>query len=105
MSRRIFFLKRANGADAQDPGDAQLFHGPEIGAMIQFTGKDAMAPAVAWKKDYVAPGEFAGEKIVRGRAKRSFDLDPFLVGEALDMIEPAAADDANFMFRHGLLLP
>ena len=42
----IFFLEGANGADADDPGDAEFFHGPKIGAVIQFSREDAVAAAM-----------------------------------------------------------
>ena len=100
VARLVFFLQRADGADADDPGDAEFFHRPDVGAMIQFAGQDAVAAAVPRQENHVAPGEFAGEQIVRGRAKGRFDLHPFLVGEAFDVVKAGAADDADAMFRH-----
>ena len=52
------------------------------------------------RKTTLRPAEFAGEQIVRGRAKGRFDLDPFLVGESLEVVKAGAADDADAMFRH-----
>ena len=100
VARFVFRLERTNGAGADDPRDAELFHRPDVGAMIQFAGQNAMAASVAWKENHVAPGKLAGEQFVRRRAERSFDLDPFLIREALNVIEAAAADDANAMLRH-----
>ena len=34
IARAVFFLERTDGADADDPGDAELLHGPEVGAMV-----------------------------------------------------------------------
>ena len=80
--------------------DAQLFHRPNIGAMIQFAGQNAMAASVSRQENHFAPGEFAGEKIIRRRAKRRFDFDPFLIGETFNVIKSAAADNANSIVRH-----
>ena len=48
--------------------------------MVQFAGQNPVAAPVARQKNHVAPGEPAGEQIVRGRAERGFDLHPFLAG-------------------------
>ena len=98
VARPVFFLQRADGADADDPRDAELFHRPDVGAMVQFAGQNAVAAPVARQKNHFAPGELAGEKFIRRRAERRFDLHPFLVGEAFDVIQAAAADDADFVF-------
>ncbi len=78
--------------------DAEFFHGPDVGAMVQFAGQNAVAASVAREKNDLAPGEFAGEQIVGRFAERRFDRHPFLVGEAFDVIKPGAADDADSMF-------
>src|SRR5579863_4385167 len=59
-----------------------------------------MPARVTRQENDVAAGEFAGQKFVRGRAERRADLDPFLIREALDVIKPAAADDADSIFSH-----
>ena len=97
----VFCLERADRAGADDPCDPELFHGPDIGAMIQFARHDAMSASVPGQEHDLAPREFAGEKIVRGRAERGFDLDPFLVGETFNVVKSAAANNANSMTRHG----
>ena len=79
VARLVFLLQRADGADADDPGDAELLHRPDVGAMIQFAGQNPVAAAVPRQEDHVAPGQLAGEQIVRGRAEGRFDLHPFLV--------------------------
>ena len=61
-------------------------------------GQNPMAASVARQENHVAPGEFAGEQIIGRRAERRFDLHPFLVGEAFDVVKPGAADDADVMF-------
>ena len=66
--------------------------------MIQLARQNAVAASVARQKNHVAPGERAGEKFVRRRAERRFDLHPFLIGKTFDVIQAAAADDADFVF-------
>ena len=88
-------LEGADGADADDPGDAEVFHAPEVGAVVEFAGEDAVAASVPGQEDDVASGEFAGEEGVRGWAEGGVELDPFLAGEAFDLVEAAAADDAD----------
>ena len=100
VARLDFFLQRADGADTDDPGDTELFHRPDVGAMVEFAGHDPMAAPVTGKKNHVAPGELAGQQIVRRRAERGFDLHPFLVGEAFDVVKAGAADDADAMIGH-----
>ena len=78
--------------------DAEFFHGPDVGAMIQFAGQNPVAASVARQKNHVASGEFAGEQIIGRRAERRFDLHPFLVGEAFEVVKSGAADDADSMF-------
>ena len=78
--------------------DAEFFHRPDVGAMVQFAGQNPVAAPVARQENHVAPGEFAGEQIIGRRAERRFDLHPFLVREAFDVVKSGAADDADVMF-------
>jgi len=81
--------------------DAELFERPDIGAVVEFGREETVAAAVPGEKHDFAAGEPSGEQVVGGRAEGGFDLDPFLVREALDAVQSGAADDANAMFRHG----
>ena len=65
--------------------------------MVQLAGQDAMAATVAGEKNNLASGEFAGEELVGRRAKGSFHRAPFFAAKALDVVEPAATDDADAM--------
>ena len=68
--------------------------------MIQFAGQNPVTPPVPGQEHHLAPRQLAGQKTVRGRAEGRLDLDPLLAGEAFDMIQPAAADNANTILRH-----
>ena len=98
VTRVVFPLERADGADADNPRDADFLHCPNVGAVVQLAGQNAVAPPVAWKEDNLAAREFSAEQGIRRRAKRRADSGPFLVGEAFDVVKPAAANDADAMF-------
>jgi hypothetical protein len=65
--------------------------------MIQFARQNAMTAAMTRQKHDVASTEFSGKKIVGWRAEGSINFEPFLIREAFDMIQSAAADDADAM--------
>ena len=62
-------LERADGADADDPGDAEFLEGKDVGPVIEFAGEPAMGTAVAGEEDDVASGQATGEKGVGGGAE------------------------------------
>src|SRR5437870_5253463 len=59
-----------------------------------------MAAAVSGQEDHRPSGQLAGQKTVRRRAKWRPDLHPFLAREIFEVIEAAAADDADAMRCH-----
>jgi hypothetical protein len=87
---------------------AQLFHRPDVGAVIEFTGENAVASGMARQKDYSSAFEFPGQKLIRSFSEGGFNCHPFLFGEPFDGVKSAAADDPNEMFIatlfHGLKL-
>ena len=101
VARLAFFLQGADGADADDPGDAEFFHRPDVGAMVEFRRQNPVAASVARQKDDIASGQFAGEQIIRWRTEGRPDLHPFLSCKAFDVIKTGAADDADAIIRHG----
>src|SRR5437763_11006181 len=54
-----------------------------------------MATPMARQKHDRLAAERAEAELVRGPAKRAFDSPPFDIGEAVDAIKPAAANDAD----------
>ena len=93
-------LERADGTHADDPVDSQPLERPEVGPVIQFAGQDPMPAPVPRQKHHFAAGQRSGQQIVRWRAKRGFNFDPFLSGKPFNMVEAGPADDADAMFRH-----
>jgi hypothetical protein len=47
------------------------------------------------QKDHIAAAELAAEQMIGGSSKGGFDLEPFLIGESLDVIQAAAADNTD----------
>src|SRR6478672_3897306 len=93
-------LQRTDRAHADNPRHLELFHRPDIRAMIQFRWQDSMSPPMTWQEHDVPTAQPTGQKIIRWLAERRFYFHPFLIGEAFDMIQPAAADNSDAMTRH-----
>src|SRR5262249_31239889 len=100
ITRLVLGLQRTNSAHADDPGCSEFFKCPDVGSMIEFIGQNAMTPGMTRQEHHLASSQAAGQEIVRRRTKRGFYFDPFLVGEAFDMVEATATDDTDTMFRH-----
>ena len=71
--------------------------------MIQLARQNAVAAAMSGQKNHIASGQPAREQIIRWRTEWCFDLHPFLVCEAFDVVKSRAADDSNAMLRHAQL--
>src|SRR5262245_47961949 len=86
ITRLVHSLKRADGAHANDPRDAQLLHRVDVCSMIQFGRQNTMFARMSWQKDHLASGKLACEQLIRGASKRRFHLHPFLPAKAFDVI-------------------
>ena len=74
---------------------------PAPGGSVQTLAQGDNPAAVSRQEDHVASRESSGEKFIRRRAERGFHLQPFLVGEAFNVIQAAAADHTKHSFAHG----
>ena len=72
---------------------------------VELGGKDAVALAVAGEEGDLAAFEGAEGEDFAGVAEGGFDAVFRDVGEAVHVVEPAAADDADFCLRQTCLLP
>src|SRR5205085_8720663 len=63
VARLVFCLKRADGADADNPGDVEFFHRPDIAPMIQLAREDEMASSMARQEHDLAPRQFARQQL------------------------------------------
>ena len=95
MSRRQFLFQAADRGEREDVGDAEALHRVDIGAVVQPARRDFMAAAVAGQKHHLHAFEHAAEKFIRRRSPRRFHLLPARLGEALDLVQAGAADNAD----------
>ena len=100
----VLFLERSDGGDREDALHAELFEGVNIGAEVEFRGKNAMAAAVAREEGDFAAFQFAENEGIGWVAEGRLDALFVLIGKAGHGIEPAAADDADFRLSQGMLL-
>src|SRR5436190_16149341 len=63
-----------------------------------------MAAPVPRQKHHRLTAESAEAEFVRGIAERALDPPPFDIGEPVDAIKPAAADNADNPAGHGICL-
>ena len=59
IRRLVLFLERADGRDRENPLDAKLFEGVDVGTEVQFRGQNAMAASMAREKSDLATLQFA----------------------------------------------
>ncbi len=97
----VLFFERADGADADDVADAELFHAVDVGAVVELAGEDFVAAAVTGEEHDVAVGDAAGEKVIGGFAERGGDANPAFVLDGFHLVKAAAADDADFHVCRG----
>ena len=97
----VLGLKGAHCADADDPFDAERFHGPDVGAVVEFGGHQAVSAAVSGKEHHFASFQFAHQECVRWFAEGCVHRFPGLVGESVQIVETAASNYSDAMIRHG----
>ena len=68
IERLVLFLERAHRAERKNALDAQRFHAPDVGAKVQFRGRDAMPAAVPREKRNFLARQLAHDIGVRRRA-------------------------------------
>ncbi len=99
FERRVFFLEGADGAQRNNPLDAERFEAVDVGAEIQLRRGDAMAAAMARKKRDLFPGQLSDDIVVRRPAPRRVDGQLLLYFKARHRIQSAAADNPNGWFH------
>jgi hypothetical protein len=60
----VFLLEAADGGDGDDPADVEVAHGPEVGAVVEFGGEDAVTAGVAGEEDEAAAVELTDDESV-----------------------------------------
>ena len=69
--------------------------------MVELTWQNAMPAAMAWKKHYFPTGKCAGEQLIGSFPERRFYSAPVLVFKAFNIVQAAAADDADAVRKGG----
>src|SRR5579864_9227230 len=87
--------QRTNRAYRENAFDAERFHGVNIGAIIDFAGKNPVAAAMAREKRDALPFERANYKCVGRIAERRLHANVARAAESCHRIETAAADDSD----------
>src|SRR5882724_1340797 len=95
IERLDVFLHAAHGGDRDDPLDAERLQSPDVGAEVQLGRREPVAAAVAWEEDDTAVLELAGAELVGGIAEGRAHPAPADVRQSFQLVEPAAADDAD----------
>ena len=91
----VVFFEAADGGDADDKAHAKGAQGPDIGAVIDLGGEQAMTTGVAGEKDDLAISEGALHEDIGGRAEGGINGEFLEVFQSFELIEAAAADDAD----------
>ena len=89
--------QRAHGADGNDIGHAQPLQRVDVGAEVDLRGRNPVAAPVPWQKYHRLAVELAAQQFVRRPAERRRYLLPALAGEAVDVVDTAAADNAEHL--------
>ena len=93
-------LHAADGRHRDHPLGAERLEPPDVRAKVQLGRREAMTAAVARQEDHAPALVGAGAVLVRRVAERRPHAAPADVGQALELVEPAAADDADRRLAH-----
>ena len=85
----------AHGADRQDFGDTGTLQRVDIGAVIDAGRAQRMPPPMARQEHDRHPVQSGEQQLVRGLTPRRGHRAPFLVAQPVQIIDTAAADNAN----------
>jgi hypothetical protein len=85
----------ADRADADEVGGAELLQGAHVGAERDLVRGDAVPAAMAGEEEQRRLPEATADDGVAGGAEGGLHADLFDLGEAFDLVETAAADDAE----------
>ena len=86
-------LHAADRGDRDHPLGAERLEAPDVGAEVQLARRQPVAAAVARQEDHRPSLEGARAVLVGRVAERRAHAPPADVGDALQLVEPAAADD------------
>src|ERR1700730_18827181 len=90
----------ANGGERYDVGHTAAFQRIDIGAKIDFGGRQHVTAPVARHEDDRLTIERPEAEFVGCPTKGAFYASPFDIREPVDLVEPAAPDDADYWASH-----
>src|SRR5581483_3889245 len=95
----VFFLQRTHGRDRNNALHAQLLEAVNIGAKIQFAGKQAVPASMTREKRNLAALELAANVGISGVAEGSLLFHFLNFRQAGHVIKPAPANNADLRLR------
>src|SRR5271155_3955577 len=100
IARGEILAQAADRGQGNDVGHAAALQSVDIGAKVDRRGRqDMAAPMPRHKHDRLSDQRPEAE-LVGGRPERAVDPSPGEVGEAVDLVETAAADNADDSVGH-----
>lgn len=100
-----FLAKGSDGGDGDDPADVERAECPDVCAVVDFVGEEAVAEAVAGEEEYGAVCELAFDDFIGRVAEGGFDAVAGDDLEGVDFIEAGASDDGECRRCHAERLP
>src|SRR5437870_2896087 len=91
----MLFLQRTDCRKRNDPFHAELLEPMDIGAKIQLARQNAMPARMPRQEGHATAFERAHDVSVTGRAEWRLQLNLARVLKSGNVVEPAAADDAD----------
>jgi hypothetical protein len=85
-ARPVLRLQGAHGAGGQDLSNSDRAQSPEVGAVVDAVGREAVALPVPGQEGDPPTLEIPDDDIVAGVTERGGDGEPFGVGE--ELVEP-----------------
>jgi len=104
IAGREILAQAADRRQRDDVGHAAALQRVDIGAEIDAGRRQGVAAPVSRQEYDRLPAESAKAELVGGLAERARHPPPRDVGEPVDLIEPAAADNADDILRHRTIL-
>jgi hypothetical protein len=93
-----FLAQAADGAHGNEPTNIERAQRPNIRAMIDFMGEQAVADSMPWQETHTPPIDPTGHHRVGWVTKRSLDRAHLDLVQAIYFIQSTAANDADCAF-------
>ena len=105
IERLQIFLQRADRAHGNNSLHAQLLHGVNVGAVVDFRRQKAVPARVPGEKSHALPFQRSHDQRVGWISERRLDAHFARLFEPRHVVQAAAADDANANFFRARAAP